>query len=376
MHKRILICGGGTAGHVYPAMAVIEEIKRNHPQVLLLYVGTQKGMENKLIPPMGIPFEAIRASGLSVADNILYKCWVYMRFCANLLGGFLMAAKIILRFKPDVVLGMGGYVCGPVLVAAMLLRKKFMLHEQNYIPGRLNRFFSKFARKVFISFEQTREYLPAQQKKIVWTGNPVRDTVRKFEKEKKDYHRWHLKPGRFTIIAFGGSLGAGKLNNMILDLYAYFRKNDKLQIMIITGKRFYRQFKLAAEKITKDDHRILLSMIPYTQQMARIYRIADLIISRAGANTIAELALTDVPAILIPYPYAVGNHQYFNAKFLADHGRAILIQDKDLSSELLIDNISGLIEHNKKNCHNLLNKKVRLKKVDSAKLITENMIGS
>ncbi len=374
--KRVLICGGGTAGHVYPAMAVIEYIKANHPHVSLLFVGTKKGMENKFIPPMGIKFESIRAAGLSAAGNIFKKIKVYAIFMFNLAGGFFSAVKIILKFKPDIILGMGGYVCGPVLLSAVLLRRKFMLHEQNYIPGRLNRFFAKFAEKVMVSFEHTKDYMPGINSRIFFSGNPVRASVKSSKSLKKDYSKWGLEEGRFTIIAFGGSLGAGKLNDIIVDLYYHFRANDRLQILLITGKRFYQQFKQIGDKIIDSEDKIIFEILPYTQEMGHIYSIADLIISRAGANTIAELAVTDVPAILIPYPYAIGNHQYYNAKYLAESGRAILIQDKDLNPQLLIDNISGLIEHNKMNYNNLLNKKIRLKIVDSEKLITENLLGS
>jgi len=372
--ERILICGGGTAGHVYPAMAVIEEIKKTHPDIPLLFVGTKKGMENKFIPLMVIRFEAIKAAGLSVADNIFERVRVYARFLLCLTGGFFASVKLILEFKPDIILGMGGYVCGPVLLAAVFLRKDFMLHEQNYIPGRLNRFFSGFAKKVFISFEDTKSYLNTNR--VIYSGNPVRASVREFENKEKDYPQWGLAKERFTVVAFGGSLGAGKLNDIIVDLYSYFRDNGELQMLLITGKRFYQQFNHIMDKMVRDEDKIILRIIPYTHQMDKVYRIADLIISRAGANTIAELAITDIPAILIPYPYAIENHQYYNAKYLADNGRAILIPDKDLSSELLIDNICGLIEHNKKNYQNLLNKKVKLKKVESEKIITENLLGS
>ncbi len=374
MNKKIMVCGGGTAGHVYPAIALIEEIKSTQPEVTLLYIGTKKGMENKFIPMMDVRFETIKAAGLTGTDNIFKKVKVYTLFLLNLAGGFFSAAKKILRFKPDLILGMGGYVCGPVLLAAVLLRHKFMLHEQNYIPGRLNKFFSRFAQKTFISFEQTINYLPVGNSRVLFSGNPVREPVREFKSIPKDYKRWGLEEGRFTLVSFGGSLGAGKLNDIIIDLCSYFKKNSDLQILLITGKRFYKQFEHIKGKIVRDDDNIILKVIPYTQQMEQIYRIADLIISRAGANTIAELAMTDVPAILIPYPYAIANHQYYNAKYLADNGRAILIQDKDLSSDLLIDNIKGLMD--KENYNNLLNRKTRMNKIESEKLITRHLIGS
>ncbi|MDZ7837151.1 MAG: UDP-N-acetylglucosamine--N-acetylmuramyl-(pentapeptide) pyrophosphoryl-undecaprenol N-acetylglucosamine transferase [Actinomycetota bacterium] len=317
----------------------------------------------------------MRASGLSASDNYFKKVLVITRFLVSTFIGFFASLRVLMEFKPHIILGMGGYVCAPVLLAAMVLRKRFMLHEQNYIPGRLNRFFSRYARKVFISFRDTKKYFPSSSS-TVYSGNPVRKMIRNCGRIEENYSKWGLREGRFTIIAFGGSLGAGKLNSIIMDLYNYFKDYDDLQILLITGKRFYEDFGKVREKSAKNGHKIVLSILPYIQQMDQIYRIADLVISRAGANTIAELITTGIPAILIPYPYAVENHQYFNAKFMADNGKAILITEKELSSDLLIDNIRGLIEHNKQNYNQLLSRRMNIDRIDSHKVIAEGLVGS
>lgn len=373
-NKRILICGGGTAGHVYPAIAIIEEIRASYPEVELLYVGTAKGMESKFIPPLGINFRTIKAKGLTAAKGKLKKLAGTARFIFTNFLGFWSGLKVLLSFKPNIILGMGGYVCTPVLLAAMILRKRFMLHEQNYIPGRLNRFFSKYAQQVFISFEETKNYFPSAS--TVYSGNPVRKIIREYNNGKQDYQKWNLEKGRFTIVAFGGSLGADKLNHIMIDIYRYFKQSQDLQLVLITGNRFYEYFKQKKDEILDSQSKMILNILPYVEEMDQVYRISDLIISRAGANTIAELLITGIPAILIPYPYAVQNHQYFNAQFLADRGKAILIPEKDLSSDLLIDNIRGLIEHNREHYKQWVSRPARIQKMDSHKVIVESLVNS
>ena len=214
----IIICGGGTAGHIYPAVAIIENIRQNYPDYRLLFVGTKRGMENKFIPELGVDFNRIKT---------------YLKFLFSLNLGFLKSLAIIIKFKPDIVLGMGGYVCAPVLLAAIFLRKKIALHEQNYIPGRLNMFFSRFSKYFFISFTETKKLLNINSSRVIFSGNPVREIIKKVKYEECEYAKWNLEKGRFTIIAFGGSLGAEKINNTIIDLYKYFRDSREIQILLI-----------------------------------------------------------------------------------------------------------------------------------------------
>ena len=381
MSKKVLICGGGTAGHIYPAESIMEYIKNYYPDCRLLFVGTKEGMENKCIANLGVDFEAVKACGLSTGYNLYKKILNYIRFLFLLSLGFIKSFKIIKRFKPDIILGMGGYVCGPVLLAAILLRKEYALHEQNYIPGRLNGFFSKFAKYVFTSFKETEKFFNLKNGKIIFTGNPVRRAIKNIKTKGPDYKKWGLSKGRFSIIAFGGSLGAGKINDTVVSLGNYFKDNGKIQILLICGMRFYNKLKYKMNYFNRDEdnngeNKLIFRIFPYIDQMDEIYRIADIIICRAGANTIAELIVTNIPAILIPYPEAVNNHQFYNASFLAGSGKAVLILDKNLDVGILIDKIEELIKDNRKKYRQMKEKEIEVQKINSAKTISDLLVRS
>lgn len=376
MGKKILICGGGTAGHIYPAVSIIEHIKKKYPDCRLLFVGTKKGMESKFIPDLGIGFKVIKASGLSISGNPFRKILNYLKFLLFLIPSFLKSIGIIINFKPDIILGMGGYVCGPVILAGILLRKRFALHEQNYIPGRLNSFFSPFAEYVFTSFKETGKFFKAGNKKIIFTGNPVREKIKKLYDREPNYSRWGFEEQRFTIVAFGGSLGAEKINNIVINLYDYFRNNEKMQILLICGRRFYDKLINKISYNVRSSDKLIFKIFPYVNEMEEIYRIADIIISRAGANTVAEIAATNVPAILVPYPQAIGDHQFYNAAFLERNKKAIVILDSELTENIMIKKIEELLKNNRKKHREMKKKEINFQKNDSAKIITDLLIGS
>ncbi|MGM0367147.1 MAG: undecaprenyldiphospho-muramoylpentapeptide beta-N-acetylglucosaminyltransferase [Actinomycetota bacterium] len=371
--KKVLICGGGTAGHIYPAVALIEYIKDFYPGYQVLFLGTDRGMENKFIPQLEVEFKKIRASGLGKSENLGQRIIIYIKFLFNLIVGLVSSVKILIGYRPDAILGMGGYVCAPLLLAAILTRRSFSLHEQNYIPGRLNKFFSKFAQNIFISFSETRNYFKNTNAKIIYSGNPIRKVIKNFNQKNIDYRKWGLRKGRFTIVAFGGSLGADKINKIIIDLYKYFRNRENIQILLLTGSRFFRKMENTKKELIRDNDKLIFSILPYVEEMDEIYNMADLIISRAGANTVAELIKTNVPAILIPFPYAIGNHQYYNAKFLAENGSAIVLLDRDLNSRHLIDNIEGLIKNDMGNYKKFRERKNNLKNIENEKIIIDNL---
>ncbi len=375
MNMGIIICGGGTAGHIYPAVAIIENIRQNYPDYRLLFVGTKRGMENKFILDIGVDFTTVKSSGLNINRAWFNRIKTYLKFLFSLNLGFLKSLAIIIRFKPDIILGMGGYVCAPVLLAAIFLRKKIALHEQNYIPGRLNMFFSRFSKYFFISFNETKKLLNIDSSRVIFSGNPVREIIRKVKYEECEYAKWNLEKGRFTIIAFGGSLGAEKINNTIIDLYKYFKDSREIQILLICGVRYYDELNKMLKNITRNEDNIIFKIYPYINEMNKIYRIADLVISRAGANTVAELIISNIPAILIPYPKAVDNHQYYNAKFLADSGKAILILDKDLNKNILAQNIEGFLGDGRKEFAEIKKIKIRNCRTDSAEIITSKLVG-
>jgi len=373
MGRRILICGGGTAGHIYPAVSVIEEIKENHEETVMLYVGSNKGMEKTIIPGVGIDFIAINASGLIQKGNLLKKLMNYSKFLFVLIFSFLKSIKIINDFKPDIILGMGGYVCGPVLLSAVILRKKIALHEQNYIPGRLNKFFSKFCSYIFISFEETKNYLKIPVAKIVYSGNPVRKIIREFSKKNKDYEKYGLKRGKFTITLFGGSLGADKINNISIQLFENYKKREDMQFLLISGRRFYENLKNSNEYLFIENN-VSLSIFPYINEMDEVYNLTDLIISRSGANSIAEIAYCNIPAILIPFPQAIDNHQYFNACFLEKNKKAIIIEDVNFNCRNLVKIINDLEKEDKKIYNELKYMKISTDFFNGHKIITEYLI--
>jgi UDP-N-acetylglucosamine--N-acetylmuramyl-(pentapeptide) pyrophosphoryl-undecaprenol N-acetylglucosamine transferase len=372
--KSILICGGGTAGHVYPAIAILEFIKEKYPYSRLLFVGTKRGMENKFIPELGIDFRAIKASGLINTSNYFKKVLSYLKFLGFFMAGFFSSLSLLLNFKPDFIIGMGGYVCGPVLAATIFLGKKFGLHEQNYIPGRLNKVFSRFSRHIFISFEDTAKFFNLGNDRVVFSGNPVRKEIRDSIYANPDYRNWDFQEERFTIAAFGGSLGAEKINTAVMDLYNYFKNNSSMQIILICGNRYYREASKKLKNICNESDRLLFRLIPYVSEMDKVYTIADLIISRAGANTIAELAITNIPSILIPFPRAIDNHQFYNARYLVKNKKAVMILDKDLSQGSLTREINNLLANNKEKYFLIKEAKLKIASMDSAKIIAETII--
>jgi UDP-N-acetylglucosamine--N-acetylmuramyl-(pentapeptide) pyrophosphoryl-undecaprenol N-acetylglucosamine transferase len=181
MVKRILICGGGTGGHLYPALAIIEYIKDNHPLCRLLFIGTERGLERYSISRSGIDYRTVKSCGLVLKGSIFKKVFNSGKFFYFFTLGFFQSIKIVLTFKPDIILGMGGYICGPVLSAGIFTGKKIALHEQNYIPGRLNSLFSRFARYIFISFRDTGRYFKVKKDKVIFTGNPLKSGAWKKE---------------------------------------------------------------------------------------------------------------------------------------------------------------------------------------------------
>lgn len=190
MRKKILICGGGTGGHLYPALAIIECIKDNYTLCELLFIGTERGLGRELIPQYGVNFKIVKSRGLILDGSISRKILNVIKFFYWLTLGFLQSFKIMLKFKPDIILGMGGYICAPVLSAGIFMGRKIALHEQNYIPGRLNSFFSRFARYIFISFSDTDKYFKVKKSKIIFTGNPLRKAIGQSK---------NIKPGKSVV---------------------------------------------------------------------------------------------------------------------------------------------------------------------------------
>lgn len=376
MRRKILVCGGGTGGHLYPALAIIEYIKENHPLCDILFVGTDRGLGRELIPGFNVNYKTIKSHGLVLSGSAFRKILNIIKFFYWLTVGFFQSFRIVLRFRPDIILGMGGFSCAPVLVAGIFMGKKIALHEQNYIPGRLNSFFSRFAKYIFISFNDTVKYFKVKKGRVIFTGNPLRKAIRQSKDIKPEFEKWSLEKGRFTVVAFGGSLGAEKINNTIIDLYDYLEDNDKIQILLICGRRFYEQLMKDKRDIIKSKGKLILKVFPYISEMQEVYRISDMIISRAGANTISEIIEYNIPSVLIPYPNAVANHQFYNADFLARKGKAFLIRDKDLDKRRIVEVIESLMKDDRKKYKEMKNIEIKDYGINSAGIITLKLMES
>lgn len=376
MHKKknILIVGGGTGGHLYPAIAVIEYIQKNYPLVNIAFIGSEKGSGKKLIPDMGIKFYIVKARGMARSSSLLKKIINYILFVIYLIPGLIRSISILRKRKIDIVLGMGGYICTPVMLAAIIIKIPFTLHEQNYIPGRFNRLFSGRAKYFFASFKDTKKFLGKGNKNIIFSGNPVRDSIKDLNRFSADYQKWGLAEKRLTIIAFGGSLGAKKINDAIMGLYKIFKDDNNIQFLLITGNRFYGNIKDGLEKRRDDNDKIIFSVYPYIDEISQIYRLADLVIARAGASTVFETAAAAIPTILVPYPFAIDNHQFYNARYLTEQGKSIIIEDDTLSAGLLAENINRIMKDNMKIYNKMKNMLQVIHLMDSQQIISDKLM--
>jgi len=325
MTARVLIMAGGTGGHVFPALAVADELRLQHCEVF--WMGTENGIEARLVPAAGYPLTFIHVKGLR--GNGLMG-WILAPF--KLLKAVYEALKAINTLKPDVVLGMGGFASGPGGLAAWLLRTPVVIHEQNAIPGLTNRLLAKLAKHVLEGF--TQSFDTAQG--AVWVGNPVRASI---EAIATPDSRFANRTGPIRLLVLGGSLGAKALNNVVPQAMALFYEPNLFEIKHQCGERHLndclRNYKNA---------NIKAEVSAFIDDMTSAYAWADLVICRAGALTIAELAASGVGALLVPYPYAVDDHQTHNALVLMTSGAAQLIPEDTLTAELLLKELSVFID--------------------------------
>lgn len=315
---RFLFAGGGTGGHLYPAIAVANEIKKIKPESEILFVGTKTKIEGRVVPQLGYGFKSIWIKGFSRKLNLSN-----LLFPIKLIVSVLQSLFISFRFKPNVAIGTGGYVAGPAIWGASVMGAKVILMESNSYPGVTTRLLEKYADEVDITFEDSKKYL-RQPEKIKVTGNPVRDELGKSEKSEAIKY-FGLDEIKFTILVLGGSLGAQSINEAVAGCVEDLVKNN-LQIIWQTGKSYYdnyKKFNFASVKI-----------LDFIDDMNKAYSACDLLVARAGATTIAELSVLGIPSILIPSPHVAENHQYYNAKSLADNGAAVLIPDSELTENL------------------------------------------
>lgn len=340
---KVLLAGGGTAGHINPALAIASIIKQHHPDAEFLYAGTPKGMEATLVPKAGYNFTPIKVSGFqrkitpkNIARNI--KAVAYLTTAGH------RAKQIIKEFKPDIVIGTGGYVSAPVVYEATKMGIKTAIHEQNAFPGITTKFLAKRVDHVMLTTEEALKYLEEGIKYTV-TGLPVREGF--IGKTKAEAKAELGLDNNLCILSWGGSLGAGMINQTASDLIAWDVKNN-LQINHIhsfgrMGKDTFEQSLTDKGVDYKSNPRLMIS--EYIHNMDTCTAAADIIICRAGASAISELEALGRASILIPSPVVTGNHQYHNAMVLGKVGAAIVIEQKDLTSELLIKKVEELYKN-------------------------------
>ncbi|MDD3653329.1 MAG: undecaprenyldiphospho-muramoylpentapeptide beta-N-acetylglucosaminyltransferase [Desulfotomaculaceae bacterium] len=334
---RFIVAGGGTGGHIYPALAIARGLQNRYPGSKIFYVGTTRGMESDIVPKEGLPFKGITAAGLErkLSFRNLMVLWQAGR-------GFLQTLEIVRNWRPDLVIGTGGYVCGPVVLAAAFCKVPTLIHEQNAFPGVTNRILSRFAGRVAVTFADSIQYFPRQEK-VRLTGLPVRPEILTANRVKA-IKKLGLPDNGFLLLSFGGSRGAHTLNEAMVQVIKFYANDPRLHMLHVTGKLGHLDFhdRCAASGINLCDIRNV-TIASYLYNMQDALAAADLVISRAGAATLAELTVLGIPSILIPYPYASENHQEFNARALEKEKASLVVLDRDLNGDVLCTMVTELI---------------------------------
>ena len=334
---KVLITGGGTGGHINPALAIAQKIKEMDSNNKILYVGTKDGMESDLVPKQGFDFKTVEAKFLQrklSIDNI--------KTLAISFKGVAQSMKIIGEFKPDIVIGTGGYVCGPVVLAASIKGIPTMIHEQNVFPGITNKLLSKVVDKIAISFEDATKYFKSKEK-LVLVGNPVRKEVKNANRA-ESRKKYNLKDDEIFIYSFGGSGGQKSLNDSIIDVIKNIKNRDKVKLLHVTGKRLTDDFNetLKANNLKLPSN---VTIVDYMYDAPSALSACDLVIGSAGAITIAEITKIGVPSILIPKTYTAENHQEYNARALEKNGAAVVILESELKDGKLLKTIDKIINN-------------------------------
>ncbi|MCZ2249384.1 MAG: undecaprenyldiphospho-muramoylpentapeptide beta-N-acetylglucosaminyltransferase [Bacteroidia bacterium] len=330
---KVIISGGGTGGHIFPAIAIANALTSKYNQVDILFVGALGKMEMEKVPAAGYRIEGLNITGikrsLSLSNLVFpFKLWQSIR----------KARKIIKQFKPDVVVGVGGFASGPLLYAAAQLNIPSLIQEQNSYPGITNKLLAKKASVICVGYDNMDKYFPKE--KIILTGNPVRnDIISMSGKRERGIEHFKLKEGVKTVLAVGGSLGSKTINESIINNLNKFADNN-IQLIWQTGKTFFETAQNAVEKYNNKG----IYAFDFISKMDYAYAAADIVVSRAGASSVSELAIVGKAAILIPYPFAAEDHQTKNAQALVSHHAAILLPDRE-APEKLGNTIFNLIDN-------------------------------
>ncbi|MCA9675777.1 MAG: undecaprenyldiphospho-muramoylpentapeptide beta-N-acetylglucosaminyltransferase [Kofleriaceae bacterium] len=336
---RLLIAGGGTGGHLFPGVAVAEELRGRDPTAGVCFVGTERGIEARVLPELGWELALIRVSGLKTVG-----LWGAVRGALRIPGALWQSRKLLRRVKPDVVLGVGGYASGPVVMAARLMGIPTAICEQNSIPGLTNKILGKLVRAVFVSFAESKRFFKA--KKVIESGNPVRRglldafTAAQVAADAAAADPAAPAPGTpaYRVFVCGGSQGATRVNELASEALIAIGQHLPLRIVHQTGA-----IDQATITARYRDAGLDADCRAFIKDMAAEYLAADVIVSRAGATTVAELAIAGKPAILIPYPFAADNHQELNAREMAEGGAALMYRQADLTASILAESLEQLL---------------------------------
>lgn len=353
--KTVLVMAGGTGGHVFPALAVAQQMLEQGLDVH--WLGTRAGMEASLIPQAGIAIDFISIRGLR-GKGLLG--WLLAPLRILLAVG--QALRICLRLNPNVVLGMGGFVTGPGGLASWLLGKPLVIHEQNAIPGMTNRWLSRIASRVLEAFPNS--FL--RKDKIFQTGNPVRTGILNIDKPEQ---RYTTRQGAIRILVIGGSLGAQALNECVPAAISLLETSKQPEVWHQSGRN-----KLDATSELYDSHKVNARVVEFIHDMDAAYAWADILICRAGAMTVSEISNVGIASILVPYPHAVDDHQTANARYLTTSGAAILIQQVDLSPERLAKELTQLINGGRQHLLDMANQALALAKPNATETVIQHCL--
>lgn len=339
---RVILSGGGTGGHIYPAVTIAQALRQIDPKCEILFIGTTKGLEADIIPKEGFPLQTIDVRGLERKLS-----WRNVVTLSKTVGSVWQSRQIIRQFGPDLVIGTGGYVCGPVLLAASLMGIPTLIQEQNVVAGITNRILSRFVDVVAVGYHDAAKAFTGKAKVFV-TGNPIRPEIMSAQRDDA-FKELQLDPQKLTLLVSGGSRGARTINQAMLKVHEHFYGSDRLQILHVTGQNEYNSIVGNLEQSGIDlSQSGNIRIIPYLYSMPLALAVADMAIFRAGAIGLAELTARGIPAVLIPYPYAAENHQEYNAKVLAREQAATVILDRELTGEKLIVQLEDWLDHSDK----------------------------
>ena len=355
MTARILLAGGGTGGHLFPALAIAEILRSRGAEVL--FVGTRTGVEARILPEKDFPLECLWLSGFNrrrIVANLLLPI--------KILVSLMQSVAILRRFRPRAALGTGGYVCGPILLMAVMSRVPLFLQEQNSYPGVTTRILAPFASKIFLNFEEAASYLP-KRAKWLQVGNPVRTGFAKVDRQEA-IAKWGLEPSLPTLLVFGGSQGALQINRAVHEILPELGK--------LCNLIWSRGSKDTSEPSGWSGLGNLI-VKPFIEDMPHAYSAADLAVCRSGAMTLSELQVASLPAILVPYPYAAGDHQRHNARAFSRQGGALVIENRELNGERLFSEVQSLFDR-KENLEKMRRALADLPHQDTAKIIADEIL--